>query len=86
MYVRVRLTQAARKRRIGVGHVRYVIENTDAEPVQLHSGNTGLQWIGTDDRGDVLEIMGLELIDEHGEQFLLVTHVMPYRYRREGRR
>jgi hypothetical protein len=54
--------------------------------VRLHSGNTGLRWIGIDDRGDVLEIMGLELTDEQGEQFVLVTHVMPYRYRREGRR
>ena len=81
--MRIRLTQAARKRRIGVAHIRHVIGNYDAVSVELHSGNIGLQWVGADDRGDVLEIMGLELTDARGEQFLLITHVMPYRYRRE---
>lgn len=75
---------ATARRGIGVAHVRYVIENCDAEPAQRGSGNIGLQWIGADDRGDVLEILGLELIDAQGEQFLLITHVMPHRYRREG--
>lgn len=83
-HMRIRLTQAARKRRIGVAHIRYVIDTCDAEPVELNSGNIGLQWIGADDRGDVLEIMGLELEDTQSEPFLLITHVMPYRYRREG--
>jgi len=35
--------------------------------------------MGADERGDVLEIMGLELTDAQGEQFLLITHVMPHR-------
>lgn len=77
--MRSRLTQAARKRRIGVAHVRHVIENCDAEPPRLNGGNIGLQWMGADERGDVLEIMGLELTDAQGEQFLLITHVMPHR-------
>lgn len=35
-------------------------------------------WIGEDDRGVVLEIMGIELSD-----YLLIIHVMPYSYRRK---
>jgi hypothetical protein len=31
----------------------------------------------------VLEVLGLELTDEHNESYLLITHVMPYRYRRK---
>jgi len=82
--VRMRMTQAARKRRIGAAHVRHVLESTDAETVTLSSGNQGLRWIGTDDRGDVLEVLGLELTDQRGEPYLLITHVMPHRYRRKG--
>ena len=79
----MRMTQAARKRRIGSAHVRHVLESADAEKVTLSSGNQGLRWVGADDRGDVLEVLGLELTDEHNESYLLITHVMPYRYRRK---
>lgn len=37
-----------------------------------------LLWIGEDDRGVALEIIGVEQPD-----YLLIIHVMPYSYRRK---
>ena len=76
---KVKLTQSARKRRIGKAHV-IVAMNRAGEPRRIPA--TGalderLLWIGEDDRGVLLEIIGIEL-----PEYLLIIHVMPYAYRR----
>ena len=76
---RVKFTQSARKRRIGKAHV-LVAMNDAGEPTVV-AGDEGeddrLLWIGVDDRGIELEIIGVDLPD-----YLLIMHVMPYAYRR----
>ncbi|MGZ4119489.1 MAG: hypothetical protein ACXVQS_02405 [Actinomycetota bacterium] len=77
---KVKLTQAARKRRIGKAHI-IVAMNRAGEP-QRFSATGGLDerllWIGEDDRGVLLEIIGIEL-----PEYILIIHVMPYAYRRQ---
>lgn len=77
---RVKFTQSARKRRIGKAHVLAAMVDA-GEPTRL-SAEEGLDerlvWIGTDDRGVVLEVIGVEL-----PAYLLIIHVMPYSYRRQ---
>lgn len=76
---RVKFTQSARKRRIGKAHVLAAM-NDAGEPTVV-AGAEGeddrLLWIGVDDRGVELEVIGVDLPD-----YLLVMHVMPYAYRR----
>jgi hypothetical protein len=76
---RVRFTQSARKRRIGKAHVLAAMADA-GEPQRMPA--TGdlderLVWVGRDDRGVELEIIGIELPD-----YLLIIHVMFYSYRR----
>lgn len=62
---KVKLTQAARKRRIGKAHIIAAM-NRAGEPQRIpDAGNFDerLLWIGEDDRGVVLEIIGIELPD-----------------------
>ena len=76
---RVKFTQSARKRRIGKAHVLAAM-NSAGEPTVV-AGAPGeddrLLWIGVDDRGVELEIIGVDL-----PAYLLIMHVMPYAYRR----
>jgi hypothetical protein len=76
---KVKLSQSARKRRIGKAHVIAAIENA-GEPLRVPAAeglDERLLWIGADDRGALLEIIGIELPEK-----LVIIHVMPYRYRR----
>ena len=75
----IRFTQSARKHRIGKARAVYVIENY--QPMaknDSHSGEQNLRWIGIDDRGLELEIIAVVT-----PEYLLVIHVMPYRFRRK---
>lgn len=77
---RVKLTRSARKRRIGTAHVIAAMNNA-GEPERFPAEgdlDERLLWIGEDDRGVMLEIIGVELPD-----YLLIIHVMPYSYRRK---
>jgi hypothetical protein len=75
----IRFTQSARKHRIGKARALYVIENY--QPMEVHDPKTGdqnLRWIGIDDRGLELDIIAVVT-----PKYLLVIHVMPYRFRRK---
>ena len=75
----IRFTQSARKHRIGKARALYVLEQY--QPMEVHDSKTGeqnLRWIGIDDRGLELEIIAVVT-----PEYLLVIHVMPYRFRRK---
>lgn len=75
----IRFTQSARKHRIGKARALYVIENY--QPMEVGDPKTGdqnLRWIGVDDKGLELEIIAVVT-----PEYLLVIHVMPYRFRRK---
>ena len=78
---KIRFTRDARKHKIGHARARFVIENN--EPMQkpgLFTNEKKLTWIGIDDRGLELEVIG---IDDEYEIF--VIHVMPTVLIRRGR-
>ena len=57
----------------------HVIEHAVPIPIASPDGLADrVLWIGLDDRGLELEVIGLHLGD-----VLLVIHVMPYRFRRQ---
>ena len=75
----VRFTQSARKHRLGRAHVLAAMEAA-GEPERIPADgdlDDRLLWVGTDDRGIVLEVMAVELPD-----YLLVIHAMPVAFRR----
>ena len=76
----IRFTSDARKHKIGAAHARFVIENN--EPMQrpgLFTNEMKLTWIGIDDRGLELEVIGIE--DEHE---IFIIHVMPTIFIKRG--
>lgn len=76
---RVKFTRSARKHRIGKAHVLAAMADA-GEPQRLPAVgdlDARLVWIGRDERGVVLEVIGVETND-----YLLIIHVMPYSYRR----
>jgi len=77
------MTQSARSKKIGLGRVLYAI--THCQPVVGNrvSGETELSWVGLDDRGLELEIIGIpDATDRHGNPVLLIIHAMPTSFRR----
>ncbi len=79
--VKVRFTQSARRHRIGKAHAMHVINTT--LPITVPTDEQlpdRLVWIGKDDRGLELEVVGLVEPD-----YLLIIHVMPYEFRRRTR-
>ena len=82
--VQFRFTQSARKHRIGKAHVREAIANA-GEPTRIPATDgqveDRLSWIGVDDRGAELEILGVETPD-----YVLIIHVMPTALRRRDAR
>jgi hypothetical protein len=78
---KVRFTRDARKHKIGLARARFVIENN--EPIQrpgLFKNEKKLTWIGIDDRGLELEVIGIE--DEYE---IFIIHIMPTIFIRRGR-
>ena len=75
----VRFTQSSRKHRIGRARALYVLEHYLPIPVlDGKRSDQSFRWIGKDDRGIEIEIIAVAT-----PQYLLVIHVMPYRYRRK---
>lgn len=70
--MRTKFTQAARKHRIGKAHVLFVINSVEPTETVSARGEAAMLWVGADDRGVVLEILGVKIPDG-----LLVIHVMP---------
>ena len=80
MTTKIRFTRDARKHKIGHARARFVIENN--EPMQrpgLFKNEKKLTWIGIDDRGLELEVIGVE--DEHE---IFIIHVMPTIFIKRG--
>ncbi len=77
--MRIRLTQAARKRRIGRAHIEAAMSNAHTIETVAATDliDPQIVWIGEDDRGDELEVIAVVLPNE-----LLIIHVMPTRYKR----
>ncbi len=76
---KVRFTQSARKHRIGKAHALAAMEaagEPDVVPA-VEGLDQRLVWVGPDDRGVVLEVIGVDLPD-----YLLIIHVMPVALRR----
>ena len=77
---KVKFTQSARKRRIGKAHVIVALNNA-GDPTRFPASgdlDQRLLWVGPDDRGVMLEIIGIDL-----PEYLLIIHVMPLAYRRK---
>ena len=75
----IRFIQSARKHRIGKGRALFVLESYQPMVVtDPKSGDQNLRWIGFDDKGLELEIIAVVT-----PGYLLVIHVMPYRFRRK---
>ena len=78
---KVRFTRDARKHKIGHARARFVIENN--EPMQrpgLFKNEKKLTWVGNDDRGLELEVIGIEDADE-----IFIIHVVPTIFIKRGR-
>lgn len=80
----IRFTRTARRHRIGRAHALAAIENAGEATTTTRidaDGNESeeVYFIGTDDRGTELEIIGIIRPD-----CLLIIHVMPLHYRRKS--
>ena len=73
--MRLKLTQAARKHRIGAARIAAVIGTIEPTVGTRSSGEPEFSW-GPDDRGRELEIVGV-LVDIDGEPAMLIIHAMP---------
>lgn len=82
-------TQSARKHRIAKGRALYVIGSTEPVPTTDEHGNvTELDWLGDDQRGVELHIIGIVKVDnrsETGEEIILIKHVFPTALNRGGK-
>ena len=75
--VEYRFTQSARKHRIAKGRALFVLDNfLPKEVPHFVKGERKLFWIGLDDRGLELEIVGIQI-----DTIVLVIHVMPSKFR-----
>ena len=78
---KIRFTQNARKHKIGQAHALFVIESN--EPMRMPGFfpyEWKLTWIGVDDRGLELEVIGVEFENE-----IFVIHVIPTVFIKRGR-
>ncbi len=76
----VRFTRGSRKHRVRHASARRVIETvTPAAETDEVTNAVIVRWVGVDERDRELEIIAVERPD-----CLLVIHVMPARYRRNG--
>lgn len=77
--MRVKFTQAARSRHgIAPSRARHVMATTIGHPITTTRGNLGVLWVGADQEGNVLDVIAAL---EGGQ--LIVTHVMPHRWKEE---
>ncbi|WP_203981733.1 hypothetical protein [Sphaerisporangium rufum] len=75
-----RFYRSARKHRIGRAHALHVVRS--GPPVVVPAADPRLEdrwvWIGPDDRGIELEVIGIL-----AEKYLVILHVMPTALRRK---
>lgn len=69
----LRFTQSARRHRIGKAHVLYVVSTYEATPTVTKRGEDGWDWVGNDDRGVELHVIG---VPKPGD-LLLIIHAFP---------
>jgi hypothetical protein len=72
----IRWAQSARRHRTGKASARWVMMRVEPTPTETHGGARALLWIGNDERGRELEITAVEVLQEDGDRYLLVIHVM----------
>lgn len=72
----VRFARSARKHRIGRAHALHVLRTVEPSIVPEPGKDDRHVWIGHDDRGVELEIIGIQRPD-----CMLIIHVMPAHYR-----
>ena len=77
----VRFTQAARRHRIGKASARHVMNHVAPSGTTTVGGASAWLWVGDDERGRGLEIIGVVIQAPEGDPFLLVIHVMPTQLR-----
>ena len=80
--MRLKLTQAARKHRVGAARIASVISTIEPTVGTRPSGEPEFSWAGPDDRGRELEIIGV-LVDIYDEPAILIIHAMPTALRRK---
>lgn len=75
--MRLRFTRSARSRhRIAPSRARYVMATTAGHPILTQRGWPGVLWVGADQEGNVLDVIAAVEDDQ-----LIVTHVMPHRWK-----
>jgi hypothetical protein len=79
--VKLKLTQAARKHRIGVARIAQVVGSSQPTHGVRPSGEEEFSWVGVDDRGLELEVIGV-LVQTGDEPVMLIIHAMPTGLRR----
>jgi hypothetical protein len=77
--MRIEFTQAARRHRLGKARVRYILQTVTPTPTVTKRGEAGWLYIGPDDRGLVIEIIGVPV---KGDEAMLIVHAMPHNFRR----
>jgi hypothetical protein len=70
---RFQWTQSARRHRIGKAHVQHVVATVEPAEGVRPTGEVELTWVGRDDRGVTLTVMGVVLEPD----VVLIFHVMP---------
>jgi hypothetical protein len=73
----VRFTRAARRHRIGRASALHVMTRLAPSRTTTVGGASAWLWVGEDERGRELEIIGVTVQPADEESFLLVIHVMP---------
>nr|NLI50768.1 hypothetical protein [Propionibacterium sp.] len=78
----MKLTQAVRKHRLGAARIAHVISTCQPTVGVRLSGEPEYCWIGDDDRGLELEIIGV-IVATDSEPTMLIIHAMPTALRRK---
>ena len=78
----MKLSQAARKHRVGAARIAHVVSSCQPTVGVRPSGEPEYSWVGDDDRGLELEIIGV-MVDTAGEPTMLIIHAMPTTLRRK---
>lgn len=77
--MRIKFSRSSRKHRIGRASAIAALRDA-GEPTLMVDGK--LLWLGTDQRGRELELIGF--IAEEDPDLVIIIHVMPLAYRKEG--
>lgn len=79
--VRLKLTQAARKHRLWSARIAHVVSTSQPTVSSRPSGEPEFCWVGPDDRGLELEIIGV-LVQSGTDQVMLIIHAKPTELRK----